>query len=105
MFKAKTPEEVVKYANMDTNEMIIYGHIKNAGNKGIWIKDLKQKSNIHTKNVQDAIKSLEKNKYIKSVKSVKVGDVVRQGRLAGCLPLRSCSSIPTEPDQESLHAV
>ncbi|KAI9032244.1 RNA polymerase Rpc34 [Hyaloraphidium curvatum] len=56
---------------MDVHEKMIYGHIKNAGNKGIWVKDLKQKSNIHSKIVQDAIKSLEKKQFIKSVKSVK----------------------------------
>jgi DNA-directed RNA polymerase III subunit RPC6 len=56
---------------MDDNERIIYRYIKAAANKGIWIKDLKAKSQIHSKNVQDAIKSLEKKQIIKSVKSVK----------------------------------
>jgi hypothetical protein len=88
---------------MDSNEKIIYGHIKNVGNKGIWVKDLKQKSNIHTKNVQDAVKSLEKKQFIKSVKSVKVGTACEVERES--FPVLPCSFIPTEPNQKSVHAL
>lgn len=50
---------------MDTNERMIYGLIKESGNKGIWIKDLKVKSQIHSQIVTNVIKSLEKRQIIK----------------------------------------
>jgi DNA-binding MarR family transcriptional regulator len=38
---------------------------------GIWIKDIKMRSGLHTQVVADCIKNLERNNLIKAVKSVK----------------------------------
>jgi DNA-directed RNA polymerase III subunit RPC6 len=61
----------VRTSGMDTNERIIYSYIKAAGNKGIWIKDIKSRSQMHTQIVNATVKSLEKKNIIKSVKPVK----------------------------------
>ncbi|KAJ3076942.1 34-kDa subunit of RNA polymerase III (C) [Quaeritorhiza haematococci] len=70
-FRARNLEEVSKTFGLETNERIIYNYIKGAGNKGIWIKDIKAKSGVHTQVVNTCIKSLEKRNLIKAVKSVK----------------------------------
>jgi len=84
---------------MDDNERIIYRYIKAAGNKGIWIKDLKAKSQIHSKNVQDAIKSLEKRQVIKSVKSVK-NPIKKVYMLANLIPSEEVTGGTWYTDQE-----
>ena len=61
---------------MTDTEKIVYQIIKSAKNKGIWIKDIKSKSNLHSQLVNTNIKSLEKKSMIKSVKSVKVWDTL-----------------------------
>jgi DNA-directed RNA polymerase III subunit RPC6 len=71
VFKALEEEEVEKTIGMADTEKIIYNIIKAAKNKGIWIKEIKSKSNLHTQLVNSNIKSLEKKGIIKSVKSVK----------------------------------
>lgn len=43
----------------------IYSLIKESGNKGIWIKDLKGKSQLHSQIVTQVIKTLEKRQAIK----------------------------------------
>ncbi|KAJ3218117.1 34-kDa subunit of RNA polymerase III (C) [Clydaea vesicula] len=70
-FKAKNREEISKTAGMDDNERMIFNQIKSSGNKGIWIKDIKQKTQIHSQIVTSVIKSLEKKLIIKSIKPVK----------------------------------
>lgn len=65
---------VDRTSGMTDTEKIVYQIIKSAKNKGIWIKDIKSKSNLHSQLVNTNIKSLEKKSMIKSVKSVKVWD-------------------------------
>ena len=71
VFKALDSEEISKTLSMTENERIIYNLIKSSKNKGIWIKDIKSKSGLHTQLVNSNIKSLEKKLFIKAVKSVK----------------------------------
>ncbi|KAJ3305142.1 34-kDa subunit of RNA polymerase III (C) [Kappamyces sp. JEL0829] len=71
VFKARDGEEVAKLQNMTDNERIVYQFIKDAGNKGTWLKHIKDKSGLHTKVVTDAIGKLEKKSLIKNIKSVK----------------------------------
>ncbi|KAJ3111904.1 34-kDa subunit of RNA polymerase III (C), partial [Phlyctochytrium bullatum] len=70
-FKAINEEEVQKTKGLTSYEKIIYNLIKGEKGKGIWIKELKDKSGLHTKVVTDSIKNMEKTGLIKSVKSVK----------------------------------
>jgi DNA-directed RNA polymerase III subunit RPC6 len=51
---------------------MVYQYIKASENKGIWIKDLKLKTNLHQNTLSKVLKNLESRKIIKAVKSVKV---------------------------------
>ncbi|KAI8898789.1 RNA polymerase Rpc34 [Globomyces pollinis-pini] len=56
---------------MNDHERMIYDYLKTTGNKGSWSKTIKDRLGMHVKLVNDAIKSLEKKKFIKLIKSVK----------------------------------
>lgn len=51
-------------------EKIVLSIIENAGNKGIWIKDIRFKSNIPAIYLNKILKQMESKKLIKTVKSV-----------------------------------
>ncbi|KAJ3096123.1 34-kDa subunit of RNA polymerase III (C) [Phlyctochytrium planicorne] len=70
VFKALDVDELERIKDLNTNQLIVYNLIKAEKAKGIWIKDIKEKSGLHTKVVNDIIKHLEKS-LIKSIKSVK----------------------------------
>lgn len=72
IFKARIADEARKLRNMTDNERIVYQFVKDSGNKGTWIKHIKDKSGLHSKIVTDTIAKLEKKSVIKSVKAVKV---------------------------------
>lgn len=54
----------------DMDEKLIYTLIKEAGNKGIWIRDISTKTNVKSVALNKALKSLETKRLIKSVQSV-----------------------------------
>ncbi|EFN85335.1 probable DNA-directed RNA polymerase III subunit RPC6 [Harpegnathos saltator] len=54
----------------DNEEKIVYTIIEEAGNKGIWIRDIRFKSNLAPTQLNKILKSLETKKCIKAVKSV-----------------------------------
>ncbi|KAJ3333444.1 34-kDa subunit of RNA polymerase III (C) [Blyttiomyces sp. JEL0837] len=70
-FRAKDIEEVNRTRDLNDNEKIVYNYIKAEKSKGIWIKDIKSRSGLHLQVLTDCIKTLEKTKLIKAVKSVK----------------------------------
>lgn len=49
---------------------MVYQIIEASGNKGIWIREIRSKSNLPEMEVKKNIKTLESKKLIKSVKSV-----------------------------------
>lgn len=51
-------------------ERVVYSIIENAGNKGIWTKDIRFKCNISMLALNKVLKQMESKKLIKSVKSV-----------------------------------
>ena len=51
-------------------EKIVLSIIENAGNKGIWTKDIRYKSNIPAIYLNKILKQMESKKLIKTVKSV-----------------------------------
>ncbi|RKO99569.1 hypothetical protein CXG81DRAFT_14327 [Caulochytrium protostelioides] len=71
VFRARTEEEIRKTASLSPTERIVYERIKEAGNRGIWLKDIRTRSNLHQQSVMKCIKALENARIIKSVKSVK----------------------------------
>ena len=54
----------------DDEERIAYSIIEKAGNKGIWIRDIRFQSNLSQQQLSKVLKSMESKKLIKSVKSV-----------------------------------
>ncbi|XP_043207160.1 DNA-directed RNA polymerase III subunit RPC6-like isoform X1 [Amphibalanus amphitrite] len=54
----------------DAEEKIVYGIIEEAGNKGIWIRDIRFKSNLGMTQLNKLLKTMEGKKLIKSVTSV-----------------------------------
>ncbi|KAG8179914.1 hypothetical protein JTE90_006277 [Oedothorax gibbosus] len=70
VYMLKDPESAKKCKGVDVEDKLIYQLIEKAGNKGIWIRDLRYASNIPQAQVNKILKSLESKKLIKSVNSV-----------------------------------
>lgn len=56
--------------DMDSEERIIYNIVEEGGNTGIWIRDIRVKSNLIMTQLNKVLKNLETRKLIKAVKSV-----------------------------------
>lgn len=54
----------------DNEEKIVYSIIEEGGNKGVWIRDIRVKSNLIMTQLNKILKNLENKKLIKAVKSV-----------------------------------
>lgn len=54
----------------DNEEKIVYSIIEEGGNKGIWIRDIRVKSNLVLTQLNKILKNLETRKLIKAVRSV-----------------------------------
>lgn len=64
--------DAARMSNLNPDEKLVYLLIKQADNKGIWTRDIRNKSNMQQTQVTKILKSLESRKVIKSVKSVEV---------------------------------
>lgn len=75
-YKTKTQDtsEPSDLKGADNEEKIVYGLIKEAGNKGIWMRDIRFKSNLQPTVLNKILKSFENKKIIKAVKSVAVSE-------------------------------
>lgn len=56
----------------DNEEKVIMRIIEEAGNKGIWMRDIRYQSNLVATQLNKILKALENKKLIKAVKSVSV---------------------------------
>ncbi|KAK6638888.1 hypothetical protein RUM43_007158 [Polyplax serrata] len=54
----------------DNEEKVVYSIVEAAGNKGIWIRDIRFQSNLLPTQLNKILKALENKKLIKAVKSV-----------------------------------
>lgn len=81
MFKDKDNRPYYKYKDglqkaevkdLELDEKVVYAIIEDAGSKGIWIRDIRFKSNLNPTILTKVLKSLETKKRIKAVKSVAV---------------------------------
>ncbi|XP_011504352.1 PREDICTED: probable DNA-directed RNA polymerase III subunit RPC6 [Ceratosolen solmsi marchali] len=70
LYKLKDPSKARTAKGADNEEKIVYTIIEDAGNKGIWIRDIRFKSNLMPTQLNKILKSLETKKFIKAVKSV-----------------------------------
>ncbi|XP_031833548.1 RNA polymerase III subunit F [Nomia melanderi] len=70
LYRLKDPSKAKVAKGADNEEKIVYTIIEEAGNKGIWIRDIRFKSNLMPTQLNKILKSLETKKFIKAVKSV-----------------------------------
>nr|CAD7570895.1 unnamed protein product [Timema californicum] len=71
LYKLKDPAlHTDKIKGADNEEKIVYSIIEEAGSKGIWIRDIRYKSNLVPTQLNKILKILENKKLIKAVKSV-----------------------------------
>lgn len=70
LYRLKDPTKAKIAKGADNEEKIVYAIIEEAGNKGIWIRDIRFKSNLMPTQLNKILKSLETKKFIKAVKSV-----------------------------------
>lgn len=70
LYRLKDPSKAKIAKGADNEEKIVYTIIEEAGNKGIWIRDIRFKSNLMPTQLNKILKSLETKKFIKAVKSV-----------------------------------
>ncbi|XP_015187952.1 PREDICTED: DNA-directed RNA polymerase III subunit RPC6 isoform X2 [Polistes dominula] len=70
LYMLKDPSKTKIAKGSDNEEKIVYNIIEEAGNKGIWIRDIRTKSNLVLIQLNKILKKLENKKFIKAVKSV-----------------------------------
>lgn len=70
-FQAVDVQEAAKKSTMTNEESLVYSYIEASGREGIWSKTIKARTNLHQHVVLKCLKSLESQRYVKSVKSVK----------------------------------
>lgn len=70
LYKVKDPVVSEKLKDSDNEEKVVYKIIEEAGNKGIWMRDIRFKSNLMPTQLNKILKQLETKKIIKAVKSV-----------------------------------
>jgi DNA-directed RNA polymerase III subunit RPC6 len=73
LFEAVASEKAAMFQGLTPDDRLIYQLISESGNRGIWIKYLKSKSNIATTRIPKILAALEKRKLIKTVKSADAG--------------------------------
>ena len=69
IYRIKDPTKQPSH-EMDNDENVIYNIIEAAGNTGIWVKDIRLKSNLAMTSLTKILKTMETRKLIKAVKSV-----------------------------------
>lgn len=70
IYKLKDPDLASQVRGADQQEKLVYQIIKDAGDKGIWTRDIRYKCNLLMTQVNKNLKNLESKKLIKAVKSV-----------------------------------
>lgn len=71
VYRAFQKEEVDIILSLEGDEKIVYQCIKGSGNRGIWTRDLKTRTNLHQTVITKVLRSLDNRRLIKSIKSVK----------------------------------
>lgn len=70
IYKLKTQTNKHAIKGADNEEKVVYNLIEEAGNKGIWIRDIRIRSNLANTQLTKVLKNLESKKVIKAVKCV-----------------------------------
>ncbi|KAJ2786013.1 34-kDa subunit of RNA polymerase III (C) [Coemansia javaensis] len=91
--------EIELTGRMSQEDLLVYKQIENSGNEGIWVRTLKQKTNLAQTIVNRSLKQLETQGIIKSVKSVK-HPTRKLYMLASVTPSADITGGPWFTDQE-----
>lgn len=70
LYKIKDTQKQVDLRGSDNQERLVYQIIKEAGNKGIWIRDIRRGCGLAPPPLNKILKKLENRKVIKAIKSV-----------------------------------
>ncbi|CAH0400516.1 unnamed protein product [Chilo suppressalis] len=70
IYRLKTQANKQAVKGADNEEKVVFNLIEEAGNKGIWIRDIRIRSNLANTQLTKVLKSLESKKLIKAVKCV-----------------------------------
>ncbi|KAM9315773.1 DNA-directed RNA polymerase III subunit RPC6 isoform 1-T1 [Gastrophryne carolinensis] len=70
LYRLKETQAAGKMKGSDNQEKLVYQIIEDAGNKGIWSRDIRYKSNLPLTEINKILKNMESKKLIKAVKSV-----------------------------------
>ncbi|XP_053429281.1 DNA-directed RNA polymerase III subunit RPC6-like isoform X2 [Nycticebus coucang] len=70
LYRVKDSQNAGKMKGSDNQEKLVYQILEDAGNKGIWSRDIRYKSNLPLTEINKILKNLESKKLIKAVKSV-----------------------------------
>ncbi|XP_043552271.1 DNA-directed RNA polymerase III subunit RPC6 isoform X1 [Chiloscyllium punctatum] len=70
LYRIKDTQTASKMKGSDNQEKLVYQIIEDAGNKGIWSRDIRYKSNLPLTEINKILKNMESKKLIKAVKSV-----------------------------------
>lgn len=79
LYKLKDNTKPDPLRGADNEEKVVYTIIEEGGNKGVWIRDIRLKSNLILTQLKKILKSLESKNLIKAVKSVNVSSSSRFG--------------------------
>lgn len=69
-YKIVSADKVEKLRGLSPADVLIYQLVEKSGNQGIWIKDLRRKSNLSALEIPKILKELQKRKLIKCEKSI-----------------------------------
>lgn len=71
LFQVVSLDSASRKARMGQDELMVFNCIEHAGREGVWTKSIKDKTKLHQTVIQRCLKSLEGQKEIKAIKSVK----------------------------------
>ena len=89
-----------KTKGFEKEERLVYQIIEDSGSKGIWIREIRIKSNLPQQQIVKTLKTLESKKLIKSVKSVQQGLKKKVYMLADLAPDESVTGGAWYSDQD-----
>jgi DNA-directed RNA polymerase III subunit RPC6 len=70
LYHAQGQERATQFKGLGMEDMLVYQLIRDAHDKGIWIRNLKTRSGLQTVQMNKTLKSLESRRLIKSVKTI-----------------------------------
>ena len=69
-YRALAHEEAARVKGLGTEDLLVYQTIRDAGNMGIWTRDMKQRTNLPQGKITKILKLLEERSLVKAIKSV-----------------------------------